>query len=110
MLKRTAESEKLTTLPLETQVTVIDGPVETSDGRWWKVRTNDGIEGWAIHAIDGEYVLTFVSAAEFAIEDEVRVYVTSGDTLNYRDEPSTTGRIVQPLYRGTNLIITNGPG
>jgi len=36
-------------------VTILDGPVAADDANWWKVRTSDGIEGWAVEALSGSF-------------------------------------------------------
>lgn len=40
-------SDVLTTGEDGTVVTVLEGPVEADGHRWWKVRTPEGVEGWA---------------------------------------------------------------
>ncbi|HEX2622567.1 MAG TPA: tetratricopeptide repeat protein [Phototrophicaceae bacterium] len=38
-------------------VTLIDGPQEADGLRWWKIRTPDGQEGWAVDEVDGEQTI-----------------------------------------------------
>jgi tetratricopeptide (TPR) repeat protein/SH3-like domain-containing protein len=38
-------------------VTILDGPQDADGFRWWKIRTPDGMEGWAVDEADGEQTL-----------------------------------------------------
>jgi tetratricopeptide (TPR) repeat protein/uncharacterized protein YgiM (DUF1202 family) len=38
-------------------VTILEGPQEADGFRWWKIRTSDGIEGWAVDEAEGEQTL-----------------------------------------------------
>jgi uncharacterized protein YgiM (DUF1202 family) len=44
------------------QVTLLDGPVEADDFRWWQIRTSDGTEGWAVDEADGEQTIIGLAA------------------------------------------------
>jgi dipeptidyl aminopeptidase/acylaminoacyl peptidase len=35
-------------LQTDENVTILDGPIEADGYRWWKMRTADGLEGWAV--------------------------------------------------------------
>ncbi len=50
--------ERIDGLPNETRVTITDGPTRADGYRWWKIRTNDGQEGWAVDFVDGLPTLT----------------------------------------------------
>jgi len=41
-----AESELITRLIADTEVTVVDGPVQKDGYTWWKVETDEGQTGW----------------------------------------------------------------
>jgi hypothetical protein len=38
-------------------VVLIEGPIQVEDFRWWKVRLNDGQEGWVVEQIDSAAIL-----------------------------------------------------
>lgn len=38
-------------------VTLLEAPQEADGLRWWKVRTEDGVEGWAVDSAEGERTL-----------------------------------------------------
>lgn len=43
-------------------VVIVEGPIEADGFRWWRVRTEDGEEGWAAQAVDD--VTTLVPVRE----------------------------------------------
>jgi WD40 repeat protein len=38
-------------------VTLLEGPVSAGEYTWWRVRTADGVEGWAVESADGVQTL-----------------------------------------------------
>ncbi|MCB9450462.1 MAG: tetratricopeptide repeat protein [Anaerolineaceae bacterium] len=50
----------VTQLARGTMVTVLEGPQSGGDFTWWKIRTEDGVEGWAVERADGERTLVGV--------------------------------------------------
>ena len=44
-------------LPDSTPVTILGGPVYADDFTWWRVRTPNGVEGWAVDYADGVQTL-----------------------------------------------------
>ena len=53
----------LAELPPGTEADVLEGPVEANGFRWWKLRTDDGLVGWAVEAFQGQTWLTPVGWA-----------------------------------------------
>jgi len=51
------QGERIAGFSNGTQVSVIDGPQEADGLVWWKVRSEDGIEGWVVEAVDDEQTL-----------------------------------------------------
>lgn len=47
----------VTNLANDTLVTLTDGPQEADGFRWWKIRTADGVEGWAVEVAEDERTL-----------------------------------------------------
>lgn len=52
------KATRLVQLSDNTIVTIIDGPKQSDDLTWWKVRTANGLEGWVVESVDGEQTLT----------------------------------------------------
>lgn len=48
----------VTRLPDGTVVSIIEGPQRADGFTWWKIRTADGVEGWAVEFADDEQTLT----------------------------------------------------
>lgn len=53
----------VTQLPGGTVVTLLEGPQIVDDLSWWKIRTADGIEGWAVESAADERTLVSYSEA-----------------------------------------------
>jgi hypothetical protein len=49
----TTQSAKVGILYPGQVVDVIGGPISADGYRWWNLRTEDGLEGWAADLIDG---------------------------------------------------------
>jgi WD40 repeat protein len=47
------ETNILERLDIGAVVTLLDGPRDTNGYRWWRVRTAQGTEGWAVESADG---------------------------------------------------------
>ncbi len=50
--------ELVAKLSAGTVVMLLEGPIEADGLRWWRIRTPDGIEGWAVEQVDDEQTLT----------------------------------------------------
>lgn len=89
------------------RVTLLDGPLKNEEGdgfAWWFIRTEDGIEGWAVERVVEEQTLQL---ALLASED---AYVTSGeDLLNVRETPSRSGSVVFQLEDGVQVTLLEEP-
>jgi len=55
-------SQRLRQLAEGDRVSIVDGPVEADGYTWWKLRTADGIDGWAVD-VAGWYELAETAAA-----------------------------------------------
>lgn len=51
------DNELVTQLENGSIVTILEGPVELEDLTWWKIRTSDGVEGWAVDRVSDEQTL-----------------------------------------------------
>lgn len=51
------QGELLAKLENNTLVSIVDGPQESDGLIWWKVSTENGLEGWVVEAVDGEQTL-----------------------------------------------------
>jgi hypothetical protein len=73
-------------VPVGTVVTIVDGPVASEDRIWWKVRTPDGVEGWAIEASSIRQTLVPVERTAtlrlFLETDTLTLLVAAGNSLN----------------------------
>lgn len=55
-----AESDRVSILFRSDTLPVIDGPVDAEGFRWWKVRTFNGSEGWAVERVNENRTLVAV--------------------------------------------------
>jgi uncharacterized protein YgiM (DUF1202 family) len=55
--------EIVTQLEQGAVVTILGGPVEADDFRWWQIRTDDGLEVWAVDEADGEQTIIGLAPA-----------------------------------------------
>lgn len=108
-----------------TVVDLLQGPQSADGYQWWQIRLPGGQEGWAVESAENEITLvagagTFVPetnpAANPSISSALAVgdaaYVTLGagiDALRLRNQPSTSGGIVQLMPNGTPVTIIGGP-
>lgn len=53
-------SERVDVLIIGENSPVVDGPVEADGFRWWKLRNQDGTEGWAVERVDDNRTLMAV--------------------------------------------------
>ena len=44
-------------VPEGTFIEVLDGPQCTDGNNWWKIRTENGLDGWMTESQDGVYLL-----------------------------------------------------
>lgn len=57
-------SEVIAQLEPGTVVTLLEGPQIADDLSWWKIQTDDGLEGWAVERVEGDRTLTRQVEAE----------------------------------------------
>lgn len=47
----------LNKVPEGTLLNILDGPKCADDNHWWKIRTDNGLEGWMTETQDDVYLL-----------------------------------------------------
>jgi hypothetical protein len=111
-----------------TVVTLLDGPVDSNNYTWWRVRTPSGQEGWVVDFADNEETLlpgavvvdttppTAIPGnvdssvgSQLAVGDTATVLLSrSNDTLRLRAEPSV-GQILKLMPSYTIVTVIGGP-
>lgn len=85
--------------------TIVDGPVSADGYSWYKVDTDYGT-GW----VDGEYLSTAmtvsIASPGFAIGDAL---VVDTDSLNLRNDATTSAEAITTLVAGDSVTILDGP-
>jgi hypothetical protein len=109
-------------------VTLLDGPVDSNNYTWWRVRTPSGQEGWVVDFADNEETLlpgavvvdttppTAIPGnvdssvgSQLAVGDTATVLLSrSNDTLRLRAEPSV-GQILKLMPSYTIVTVIGGP-
>jgi hypothetical protein len=56
------EANILERLPNDAVVLLLEGPVQASGFTWWRVRTESGVEGWAVESVPADSLQTLVPA------------------------------------------------
>lgn len=109
-----------------TTVTLIEGPQAADGYQWWRIRLPNGQEGWAVDSADNELTLIpgagsftpppATQAANPSIGSALQVgdaaYVLLGggiDALRLRNQPSTSGGVVQLMPNATPVTVIGGP-
>lgn len=87
-----------------TVVTLLEGPRKASGYAWWRARTQDGVEGWAVERVDSEQ--TLLPVLEVGGKATVN---TAGDLLNVREAPGTQNPVVIQLPDGTLVDVVGEP-
>ncbi|GEM_PF-991418 len=107
-------------------VDLLEGPQPADGYVWWRIRLASGQEGWAVESAENEITLvpgagTFVPSnvnqaanpsvsSALAINDSAYVALTGRiDALRLRNQPSTSGGVVQLMPNGTPVTIIGGP-
>jgi uncharacterized protein YgiM (DUF1202 family) len=88
-----------------TIVTLLEGPRKADNYAWWRIRTPDGLEGWAVERVEEEQTLQ----PTLTLGDEAVVATTSGDNLNVRSAPGRDFEIIVKLENGTVVTVLEGP-
>ncbi|MBS7262449.1 MAG: SH3 domain-containing protein [Eubacteriales bacterium] len=89
----------VTTITRNTQVELIGA---SEDGKWYKVRLSDGKEGYC----SSDYLVVAGSATPAPTVVYMKVAVE--DSLNLRDKPSTSGKVVAGMNPNTIVKLLEG--
>jgi uncharacterized protein YgiM (DUF1202 family)/lipoprotein NlpI len=81
-------------------VTLLEGPRKQDGLAWWKVRTADGTEGWAVERVDTEQTLQLALSV-----GEEAIVTTDEDTLNMRSGAGRGNDIVVQLGDGERVTL-----
>lgn len=85
-------------------VTLIEGPRKEDGLAWWRIRTEDGTEGWAVERVETEQTLQM---ALIIGEDAI---VTGGDdALNVRVAAGRSNDLAFQLNDGERLTLLEAP-
>ena len=87
-------------------VTLLEGPRKNDDDGyvWWRIRTEDGTEGWAVERADEEQTLQLA-----LLVNEEAVISTGGDKLNMRGGAGTNFDVIAQLEEGTRVTLLEAP-
>ncbi len=88
----------------EDTVTLLEGPRKADGYAWWRVRTQDGVEGWAVERVETEQTLQ----PALAIGAEV-IVTTDEDALRMREGAGRNFTIVTQLPPGVVAQVIDGP-
>ena len=87
-----------------TLVTLLEGPRKADNYAWWRVRTVDNVEGWAVERADEEQTLQLA----LLVGNEAIVTIRE-ETLNLRAEPARGGDLVTQMADGTRVTLLEVP-
>jgi tetratricopeptide (TPR) repeat protein/uncharacterized protein YraI len=87
-------------------VTLLEGPRKNDDDGyvWWRIRTEEGVEGWSVERADQEQTLQLA-----LIVGEDAVISTGGDLLNMRGGAGTNFDVVAQLEEGSRVTLLEAP-
>lgn len=98
--------EIVTRLNSGERVRLLEGPRKNDDDGyvWWRIRNNEGIEGWAVERADDEQTLQLA-----LIVGEEAIITTGGDTLNMRNGAGTNFALITQLEENTRVTLLAPP-
>jgi uncharacterized protein YgiM (DUF1202 family) len=99
------ESPKITSLFTGTRGAVVDGPKAADGFVWLQIQTAEGT-GWAAEEFLGEAPWATPPKAKFAAGAEV---VVDTDSLNLREKPGATQKVITSLGTGIGAKVIDGP-
>jgi len=109
-----------------TLVDLLEGPVSANGYQWWRIRLPSGQEGWAVESAANEVTLVPGTSGSstsdsnqtanpsvssgLAIGDSAYVSLSGRvDALRLRNQPSTSGGVVQLMPNSTPVTVIGGP-
>jgi SH3-like domain-containing protein len=82
-------------------VTLLEGPYKEAGAySWWRIRTSDGIEGYAVERVETEQTLQMA-----LLTGEEALVTSAPDLLNVRGEPTRSSSIVFQLEDGDIVTL-----
>lgn len=81
-------------------VTLLEGPRKQDGLAWWKVRTADGAEGWAVERVEEEQTLQMALTA-----GEEAIVTSDEDKLNVRTGAGRSNSILVQLPDGERITL-----
>ena len=81
-------------------VTLVEGPRKQDGLAWWKIRTADGTEGWAVERVETEQTLQLALTV-----GEEAIVTTDEDTLNMRTGAGRGNEIAAQLADGERVTL-----
>ncbi len=87
-----------------TLVRLIEGPRKEDGLQWWRVRTRDGVEGWAVERVDAEQTLVMA-----LLVGEDAIVVTEDERLNVREAPTRSAARLFQLVDGDRVTLLEAP-
>lgn len=92
------------TLKRGSLVRLLEGPHKTDGYAWWRVRTTDGVEGWAVEQVEDDQTLILA-----LLTDHEAIVTTDENVLNVRKEPGVSGELAFQLKDGTRVTLVQEP-
>lgn len=87
-----------------TIVRLIEGPRKEEGLQWWRVRTQDGQEGWAVERVDEEQTLVMA-----LLVGEDAIVVTEDERLNVRESAGRGATRLFQLVDGDRITLLEVP-
>jgi tetratricopeptide (TPR) repeat protein/SH3-like domain-containing protein len=81
-------------------VTLLEGPRKEGGYSWWRIRTADGQEGWAVERVETEQTLQLA-----LFTGEEALVVTADEKLNVRANPARDAELLFQLEDGVHVTL-----